>query len=478
VLDPAGRLGVRVAAQKWFGIGTILAGVLAADSALAADFQVDGLFRARSRMFDTLSLVPKDNPSSEGFAWNMEHRFWIRPKILLNEHVGVFADIRMLDGVSWGSQQYQQTDFVTGTTIDTVYTDVMDSPDTTIWDGPQKPNIAVWRAWGEVHGEWGSFKFGRQPLDWGMGIWQNAGTGLNQDYGDSADRLSYEASLGGVWLRAAVDIHTEGLINKTDDTTSYSLAAAYRSEQFNVGLQAMYRRRAYGPGNTLDPFGIFTVDLHGDLTMGPVFINAEFAGNFGGGDLEGGFNDINVLAFGGALDIGVQFGKIKASVLGGFATGDKDEFDDTVKTFTFDRDFNIGLFMFEQILPTMGAITPTDANFGRDYSQALTGPAISNALFLKPAIMFAPVEDLDVGAYAVFARPAVSTEANKEIGRTNYGYEVGASLQYKAYNHFIVGGRAAAFIPATYYSNFTDDNFEDGFSRAAFGGELILGIEF
>ena len=123
-------------------------------------------------------------------------------------------------------------------------------------------DITLWHAWGEVHGKAGRFRFGRMPLHWGSGLWLNDGLGEYGEYGDSADRVAWEYLIQDtVYLMAAFDVNAENFVNESDDTTSYNLAAAYRSEQVVAGLLAQYRR-------VPDPkFNLFTIYLTGPTSV-------------------------------------------------------------------------------------------------------------------------------------------------------------------------------------------------------------------
>ncbi len=112
------------------------------------------------------------------------------------------ADIRGLDGVVWGNRPQSWTDPVTQMAVPTIFTDDLQPPVSGA-DADALSNLTLWRAWGQVHTKIGTFKFGRQPLHWGLGLWQNDGLAASADYGDSTDRISWEHTFQGVWVQAA-----------------------------------------------------------------------------------------------------------------------------------------------------------------------------------------------------------------------------------------------------------------------------------
>jgi hypothetical protein len=274
-----------------------------------------------------------------------------------------------------------------------------------------------------------------------------------------------------VWLRAGVDVHTEGLINQTDDTTSFHLSGAYRTERMEGGIQFMYRHR--GGENRFD---LYALDGAFDLGFGPIGVAGEVIAQFGNGNLEGGVNDVNLLAVGAALNLGVHTAKIDAGADLGIATGDGDPTDTRLRSFAFDRDFNVGFIMFEQPMPTLAAVNPEDED-GRVYDQTLTGNAVSNALYLKPRISYQIIPGLWADASVLTARAAKLSPEDKEVGRSGYGYEFDLGARYQAIDHFTVGATFGAFLPGKYYRNYTDDTFQ-GFKAPVYGAQFIGRIDF
>ncbi|MFM2161530.1 MAG: hypothetical protein RLZZ383_1042, partial [Pseudomonadota bacterium] len=182
-------------------------GLLFAPEARAAEVVLEGFYQARGRLFDTLSL-DRTITQNEGISWAFEHRLNLAPRIWITEQVGVMVDVRALDGLRWGTGLVGDAGFEA---IDQpLLLDLAGDDLRTLSTGAG--NLELWRAWGEVRSKIGTFKFGRQPLHWGLGIWQNDGQGFNTDAGDSADRVSWEHRIQNVWVRAAADVNVEGLV--------------------------------------------------------------------------------------------------------------------------------------------------------------------------------------------------------------------------------------------------------------------------
>lgn len=438
-------------------------------SAHAAEVRIDGAYQARARLFDTLSLS-RDYEQAEGFAWTFQHRLWLRPKLYVTDQIGAFLDIRALDNVAFGSRRNAWLDPVTQLPVAGVLSDDLVAP--AAGDDGINVDFTLWRAWAEVNTKFGTFKIGRQPLHWGLGVWQNDGTGTNQEYGDSADRVSWEHVVQDVWVRAAVDINATGLVNQTDETWSLNLAGAYRTERIDGGVQFQYRRsNASG-----EQFDLFTLDGAVDLQFGFIGVAAEGVFQFGNGDLPGGFNDVRYFGAGGAADVSLSPEKFDVHVGLVWATGDGDATDGTVNTFTLDRDFNTGFLMFEQPMPVLASAVPGEE---RSFAVTQTGNAISNAIILRPSFSYMPVRGLWIDATASAAWTAATVPAVTDAGRAgNYGVEIDAGLRWLGTERLEVWAHAGVFVPGAFYTNYRDETFANGFTGVAAGGQLLTRVHF
>ncbi len=439
-----------------------------APMAEAADVQFDGWYRARMRMYDTLSLN-RDLAESEGTSWYAQHRLWLKPKFLITDDVAAFAEIRGLDGVYWGDQPTQTVDAVT--TAPPTYEERGLTAPTDAADG-QDPlrDLTLWRVWGEARTPVGTFSFGRMPLHWGQGIWLNDGLCDTCDYGDPSDRLRWEALVQKqIWVSAAVDVDAEGFLNDADDTTAYDVSAAWRDETLETGLWATWTR---APSRD---FNLVSLDANFDATLGRIHAATEVVGQFGGGTLSNGINDAQITAVGAVLTAGLDLSPWNLQVEAGFASGDGDDRDNRLRVFTFDRDHTVGIVLFEQVMPVLGASVATEANGGRDFDAALTSNAVSNALYAKPTVRREVIEGLWVEQSAIGARTAKVPDSFGS--RRSYGMEFDTTLRYRALEHFEAAGTFGAFLPGTYYRDYSDGTY-DGFDAPVFAGQLQLRVDF
>jgi hypothetical protein len=158
-----------------------------------------------------------------------------------------------------------------------------------------------------------------------------------------------------------------------------------------------------------------------------------------------------VLQGGFAARAGVSYGILSADLLGGYASGDGNPFDDQVTNFKLARDFQAGFILFDQVVAWQSA-----AQVRRASDPLLTnGPpagvellstngAVTNAVFLQPTVKVRVHPDLVLLASVVWARAAVpyadalwttrtgkATNAFGQSAGLNYGVELDAGANFK-----------------------------------------------
>jgi hypothetical protein len=251
---------------------------------------------------------------------------------------------------------------------------------------------------------------------------------------------------------------------------SASLAIGYKSETAGVGLLNNYR---YQPSET---YQAYTGDLWGWTELGPVRAELEVVGVFGGGDLDTGATDVTIMSFGGMLNARYSMDKLDIGLEGGFATGDADPDDDKIHTFTFDRDHNVALILFEETLPTLATNVQNESNGGRTTDAALTGDGLSNVLYLRPSVKYhlLPQATAELSWFTGTLAAGPETTA----GRKGYGNEFDLSVRYDPHPHVWVKATAGVLLPGKYFSEYEDPDYGGNFDKPTFGGRLIGTVEF
>ena len=200
--------------------------------------QLDGYLRVRGQLFNNLDLGHgANNPDAAGFPYSPQQithncggavpcstaysgtqtsgnmRFRLEPTINVSELVRVRAQVDILDNYVLGSSAWKG--------FDNPF-----SPYPIPWYGASRvlyPNdptadrapILPKRAWGEVQTPVGLLSFGRMPSEWGLGILTTAGEGIDDDYGDTVDRIQFalpplSTPIGALTLVPIVDFDFKG----------------------------------------------------------------------------------------------------------------------------------------------------------------------------------------------------------------------------------------------------------------------------
>jgi uncharacterized protein (TIGR04551 family) len=200
--------------------------------------QLDGYFRTRGQLLDNLDLgrgadeahrflfplplqrITRDATTGAlsgrgGTLATANMRLRIEPTLNISEHVRLRSQVDVLDNYVLGSNTSSLADSegspypipFFGSTRAFSATDLTND----------RPTIQPKQVWGEVETPLGLLMFGRMPSEWGRGILANAGRGLDADYGDIVDRISFtlqplDTPLGKVNLTPIVDFDAEGVL--------------------------------------------------------------------------------------------------------------------------------------------------------------------------------------------------------------------------------------------------------------------------
>jgi len=163
--------------------------------------QLNGYLRVRGDLFDNLDLHraadpsgyylfprPLRDPDNRGTLTSANMRFRLEPTLNVSEQVRVLAQIDMLDNIVLGSTP--QGLFAHSEAVASPF-DARTQVPPANGVNADRNSIEVKRAWAEVQTPVGLLSFGRMPSSWGLGILSHAGSGVDDDLGDTVDRLQF-----------------------------------------------------------------------------------------------------------------------------------------------------------------------------------------------------------------------------------------------------------------------------------------------
>ncbi len=176
---------------------------------------------------------------------------------------------------------------------------------------------------------------------------------------------------------------------------------------------------------------VWVFDVYGRLRLKPdildgweLFVEGELARITGTTNLtvsqsfqspEHPFPESDVSQLGWVLRGGIRKPVFEGRIEVGYASGDSDPFDTTVKSFKFHPDYNVGMILFEDLWANVSNASTYNAihKFGEagpipplGADLLPTNGAVTNAVYVAPTLKAAPYEHLDCILSVLFARTA------------------------------------------------------------------------
>ena len=264
---------------------------------------------------------------------------------------------------------------------------------------------------------------------WGLGLLSNGGDGDplfgRTDFGDRVVRVASLMSASDRW-----GIGLGGDMVVEDDSARFSegqrayqvfVAAQYREGDTHGGAYVVNRNQREPDGRTtqlgvLDVYGDVPVAL-GDRTLR---VAGEAAGILGRTDRATSYaspEDLKVRSGGAVAQLALEGpGFVTPHLRGGIGSGDSGN-DDVATGFTFDRDYDVGMVLFDEVLGAVDAATYALVSDPANAGQAPNGAdgivkegAFGQAAYVQPAVQLAPVEGLELkaGVMAAWATAPIS----------------------------------------------------------------------
>ncbi len=298
----------------------------------------------------------------------------------------------------------------------------------------------------------GAFRLGQQTQSWGLGLLANDGATDPQagDFGQQQlGNLTYRALLavrplftsGGSFkafeTAIAADVINRdnfGELSKGDLAFQGVLALRFNKDAENTfGVYAVYRSqrntRVTDGGKQTD---VFVVDAAGKwefFRRRNRVLKVGFEALTINGTTTQARNEnaalLRVQQFGAAAKLSYQLNRVTLLFDAGFASGDQNPADDRVENFRFDRDFKVGLVLFDQVLAYQSARSgvrasdPSLVGVAPEGADLLgTAGSVTGAWYLFPRAKVGVVEWLDLygGPLFAFSTARLTDPFNSRLG--------------------------------------------------------------
>ena len=397
-----------------------LASALAATGAVAADVRVDGSYRLRFAAETNLLLDDGGFPTGQS-RW-VEHRLRLTPKIVEPGIIEIQGSFDVVSGLLGGdvANNFRGYGFTTRSDAQ---------------GGLHANGFDFRHLFAQLRVPAGVVEFGQMPSHWGMGMVANGGNGEEETdfgdvrFGDIVDRALFAtrplAFLGPrshlaqhLTLALAADVvyrdRYASLIQRSPgggihfgDTAYQGVAALLWDPADGTRLGFYTARRVQTFALSGGDLHIWIFDAHLRTLLQPAFLPGTTLSLEGeAAQIYGGTSHAPSLAApgtsrvsqqGAALRAMVSHGTVEAEVEGGYASGDSNPFDAQQTAFQMNRDFKVGLVLFDEVLlfQTQNAARRlSDPNLvGRPLpglDLLPTEGAVTNALYLKPTVRYRP----------------------------------------------------------------------------------------
>ncbi|MFO0595948.1 MAG: hypothetical protein U0228_11600 [Myxococcaceae bacterium] len=350
----------------------------------------------------------------------------------------------------------------------------------------------------------GAFRVGQQTSQWGLGLLANDGNSDPQagDFGQQHfGNLTYRALLaarplfgmGGGYRAFEVALAADlivrdnfGEFSRGDRAFQGVLALRFNKDaENNFGVYAVYRNQrninSVDGGKATDAFVVdvagrwhFIKTRHRDFKVGFEVVGI-------GGTTTQARNEnaplLKVAEFGGAIKSTYRMGNVFIYLDGGFASGDQNPSDDRVENFRFDRDYKVGLILFDQVMAyqsgrsSIRAADPALTGTAPEGADLLgTAGSITGAWYLFPRVRIAMADWLDGygGPLFAFSTAKLTDPFNSRInGGTSLNplgappgmylgteLDLGAQARFKPIKELTISltAEGGLFLPGTAYN--------------------------
>ncbi len=287
-----------------------------------------------------------------------------------------------------------------------------------------------------INQEYGALVAGRAPIEFGLGMTHNAGTGAFDHWADTEDLMGYKFIVDNFFFMPifgrVYDNISQG--NQIQDVIFH---LQYESKDSGSLIGIMHQTRKASPGANDAPLaGVGNTNGVGQYDVQTVnFILGREWESFGF-KMEAGFNsgsigqrtstNEEVKANGYGIATEMYFPR-KESKLGwslklGMATGDDPTSAGAYEGFQFDRNYDVAMLLFNHRLGQKDFLT-TNAikDTTKDFSNSLDDEAVSNVVYVAPKLSYIWSDRLDLNNTLVYAQLLT----NPVVGNSNFEKDLG-----------------------------------------------------
>ncbi len=336
--------------------------------------------------------------------------------------------------------------------------------------------------------EYGALLVGRAPLDFGVGMAYNSGSGAFDHWYDSRDVIAYKVVVGDWFLmpilsRSAAKGYQQG---DTISSTAVQLQYENADNRSSLGVIMEGKKGSTGAlGYTADQIAAYggTSAIGSLSTSTTHFMLARgfdaFAFKVEGGFLSGETGirtatnqDVSYSGYGIAAELNFPRpdSKWEFSAKLGMATGDNPE-TNNFEGYAFDQNYDVGMLLFNHRMGKKDFLNtnvyrPVSAGSATqdlgDVSNTADDEYLSNAVYLAPSVNYRWSERLDIRNTLVYAQLMQTVKSSVDSTK-DLGLEWDIELTYRPSERVQWVNQLGLLFPGQAWKNGTS-GFENGFN--------------
>lgn len=407
-------------------------------TSFAATFSLGGDARFGTNMYNNLDLAPGVVDGAGNTASYLEYRLRVAPNVVVDDRFSINSNFSLMQAGPNGSNDVPGSFGI--------------APDRTANYENQAAVLKLHAAYLQWASDWGIFRFGRQPKNWGLGIVHNPGNGVLADFSSSVDRAGFQALLGNLGLNLGFEKAKEGKLNwDGDDAESYEIGIDYSNAEslFDVGI--LYTRNIRSASSGLGLSSSHDLSIFTRKRWGQVQLGTELA-------TSGQDTKSNVVGWLAQVDYMPGAWKISTDVAVATASSDA--------AFNFHPNYQPFMILFRQSVGATDSGEVRGGSSGNAVGSAVGAGDGSGAILAKVGIGYGFSKDRYILGFDVGGAQLLRQGSNS--GKS-LGFETDLTLAQKWYDNFTMHYGFGLLFPGS--------GFGDG-AQVAWGTQIRGALKF
>lgn len=340
--------------------------------------------------------------------------------------------------------------------------------------------IRVSQLYLNVNQEYGALIVGRAPFEFGLGMTYSAGKGAFDHWYDTRDMVAYKVVVGDWFVMPMLSRKQSTNFGQGGTISTMGVQLQYENEE-NKSLIGIYQENVKGSKEVLG-YSADQITAYGGTNIGSDlslqrtnFVLGRGFDSFGF-KLEAGFQsgetgvrtatqDVKLNGYGIAAELYVPRAESKWDwkLKTGIATGDDSASVDEFGAYSFNRNYDVGMLLFNHRL---GQADFLNTNVIKDSSLSVGNSAddeaVSNVVYVAPSVGYAWNDRIDLRNTLVYGQ-LLNTAQNSVDSTKDLGLEWDIEVVYKPSERIQWVNQVGLLFPGQAFKN-GSSGYENGFT--------------